>query len=901
MNRTLLVGFVVLSLAIPLWAENLARNPGFETDADGDGSPDEWRTSGDSRLVKQTLTADPGRDAGHCAHLACTSFRPGNPAAHAMLCQLDIPVRRGVGYRLSFWAKGQGIAEQVVSVAMSDTSVWAECGLQDSFVPTPHWTQFRFVFRATRDCLTGSRLQIWFPSTGDLWLDDVEFEEAGEQLYRPGEVLAATGRRNLVPNASFECGSDGWGSAQWDRSAHWGGPMNRLFGQLDSDQPFDGRTSLRIELNESNQPVSFFDYYELHRQPIAAPLAGNQGFLEVEPQQPHTLSVYLRAATDDTPALLAVREFGGGSREQSVRVGRQWQRFSLTFRPASRWCYVLAGPDLRPAKDRPAPPTSATVWLDAVQFEQADQPSGFQLRLPCEIGLETGQVGNVFAWNEPLQIRLNIGSESPGLPPEARVELRLTDFADQEVWSQTIQPVPTGATAVEIAAADSRRGFLRLHVRLTAGETTCQRSLRLAAIPPPHGEDSRFGVNHAYPWPHLLDLCRQAGLGWVRDWSLKWQDVEPEKGRFTFAEPDFQIDRPRSHRLQVLGLVPFPSSNWSSSAPDSVPAGQRYPENRQRMAYAPRDLAEFENFVAQMVAHYQGRVQWWQVFNEPLFTDYSLPRKLGYDGAVYAKHVQAFARAARQANPHSRVLAGIGYVSEGQILEDFDKFFAAGGLAAADAIDIHHYPRIRPPEFIEGPLRQLNELMDRHGGRKPIWLTEYGYYADDDPAAVPLAHGGFDQPLASELQQSEYAVRWAVVNLANGVDKIFYHAGTCDGLNQDSLQGIFFEYGGAPHKIYAAQAVLAHWLTPTAQFVRRLPLAGPVRAYLFRDGDNLVCVVWADRDDAGQKVELASDKVAVWDLMGRPQTARRFTPSGTPKYLTASGLTDDEFQAAIRP
>jgi hypothetical protein len=72
------------------------------------------------------------------------------------------------------------------------------------------------------------------------------------------------------------------------------------------------------------------------------------------------------------------------------------------------------------------------------------------------------------------------------------------------------------------------------------------------------------------------------------------------------------------------------------------------------------------------------------VFNEPLFTDYSLPRKLGYDGATYATHVKAFARAARQANPDSRVPAGIGYLSEGQILEDFDKFFAAGGLTAAE-------------------------------------------------------------------------------------------------------------------------------------------------------------------------------------------------------------------------
>lgn len=900
MSRIWFSFFVSLALVARLQAENLARNPGFEIDSDGNGVPDEWRMSGDSRLVEQSLTLSAGRAGSKCARLACTRYQAGNPAAHAMICQMDIPVRRGVGYRVSFWAKGEGIADQVVSVGLSDTAVWADCGLQDSFVPTPQWTRFDFVFRGARDCPKGSRFQVWFLSTGTLWLDDVVFEEAGDQLYRPGEIIAASGRRNLVPNASFECGSDGWGSAEWDRTAHWGGPLNLLFGQSDSQRAYDGRTSLRIELNQDNQPVSFFDYFELHRSPVRAPLAGNQGFLEVEPQRAYTLSAYLRAAEDDTPALLAVRQFGGGTQQKQVRVSRQWQRFAMTFKPASRWCYVLAGPDLRRSPDRPASPSAATVWLDAVQLERAEAPREFQTGQPIEIGLSTDKVGNVFNWEEPLRIRLTVGSSEPERLRAARIEWRLVDFFDRQIRSETIGRVAQGETTIEVPASEDSRGFLRIHARLTAGDLVSERTMRVAAVPVHRGDDSRFGVNHAYPWPHLLDLCRQAGLVWMRDWSLKWQDVEPEKGRFTFTEPDYQIDRPRKHGLQVLGLLPFPSSNWSSSAPASVKAGDRYPENRQRAAYAPRDLAEFENYVAQTVRHYQGRVPWWQVFNEPLFTDYSLPRKLGYDGTTYATHVKAFAHAARQANPQAHVLAGIGYLSDGQILEDFEKFFAAGGLAAADAIDIHHYPRVRPPEFFEGPLQKLNALMDKHGGRKPIWLTEYGYYADDDPATVPLAHHGFDQPLASERQQSEYAVRWAVLNFANGVDKIFYHAGTCDGLNQDSLQGIFFEYGGTPHKIYAAQSVMSHFLTPTSKFVARLTLAAPTRAYLFRDGDRLVCVAWADTETQAREITLGNDKVRLFDLMGRPMAGRRFSPSGTPLYIMSDGLNDDEFHAAVK-
>jgi GH35 family endo-1,4-beta-xylanase len=100
----------------------------------------------------------------------------------------------------------------------------------------------------------------------------------------------------------------------------------------------------------------------------------------------------------------------------------------------------------------------------------------------------------------------------------------------------------------------------------------------------------------------------------VRDWSLKWKDVEPEKGRFTFREADLQIDRPREHGLRVLAMLPFPSSPWSSTAPAS--AGARYEERRSVIARAPRDMAEFENYVEGTVDHYRGRITWYQVFNE---------------------------------------------------------------------------------------------------------------------------------------------------------------------------------------------------------------------------------------------------------------------------------------------
>lgn len=897
----LLAAFAASSLSASEEKANLLVNPSFDKDANKDGVPDGWRASGDGR-VKQTLSIDRDGEGRPCAKLACTAFTATGPASHVMLCQMDIPIERGRYYRLAFRARGEGILGDIVQIGMRDTRKWGSLGLDEAFVPMTEWKRHEFVFQAPQDCPTGSRLQIWFSSTGTLWLADAELVKTDRPQFGPGVRFEPGSSANLVPNGSFECGTYNWGSEQLDRNAHWGGSMNCLFGSLDSQDPYDGSHCLRIDLSPENRPVSWFDYFDLSRQEIRAPLAASLGFMKLTPGRPYTLSAYLRAAAADTPCQLVVRQLQGGDFSRAVSVGADWQRHSITFKPKSDWCYVLVGPDLRESGGAEVP-VKATLWIDAVQLEASGEAEPFVARDPVEIGLSTERVGNVFDWDEPLEFALHASRSASARNRPVKVELTLVDFNDEPIWQETIE-VPPGTApsvvqSVRLAPDERRRGWMRLKATVTGETSSGSVSIRLASIPVCEASDSRFGMNHAYPWPHLLDLCRKAGLIWVRDWSCKWHEVEPEPGRFTFAETDMQIDRPRSHGLEVLGLAPFPSSYWSSSAPGDFNPSASYTKNRERISYAPREQGPFEEYVRKTVGHYGDRIRWWQVFNEPLYTSYSLPRDFGYTGADYAKWVRVFAETARSANPECKILAGIGGISEGAIARDWTEFFGAGGLASIDAVDIHHYPRIRPPEFMEEMLRKFNVLMDEHGGRKPILLTEYGYYADDDPSIVPMPNSGFNIPLESERLQAAYVVRWNTIMLGGGVEKIFYHAGTCDGVNRDSLQGIFFEYGGEPHKVYAAQAVMARLLPATCRFVDRPALGEGVWAYRFRDGEQTVVVVWAPEGLRAEPIRITDDRVRVLDLMGRPVHQAQVTPNGTPVYVVGEGLSDEELGRAV--
>ena len=168
-------------------------------------------------------------------------------------------------------------------------------------------------------------------------------------------------------------------------------PLNRLFGEIDDREAYDGRHSLRIELTPENQPVSFFDYYEASHTPVRAPLAANVGYLEVEPGRPYTLSVYMKAQKLGTPACLAVRKFLGGEFQKTVRVSPAWEHYVLSFKPWDVGATCWRDPICGRRRQNPQPPGSATVWIDAVQLQQAAAAGPFATRQPLEIGIRTPQ------------------------------------------------------------------------------------------------------------------------------------------------------------------------------------------------------------------------------------------------------------------------------------------------------------------------------------------------------------------------------------------------------------------------------------------------------------------------------------------------------------------------------
>ena len=139
----------------------LAASPAraLETNLVANGSFEQSRQAGRARRlgrapatapIKQQLALDTGRDGKRCAKLDCTEFTGDGPDFHAMICQVGkVSVRQGHWYRLTFWAKAEGIEDgrgrsrALATCAGGRTPAWPRPSCAGT-----QWEQFEFLFRA---------------------------------------------------------------------------------------------------------------------------------------------------------------------------------------------------------------------------------------------------------------------------------------------------------------------------------------------------------------------------------------------------------------------------------------------------------------------------------------------------------------------------------------------------------------------------------------------------------------------------------------------------------------------------------------------------------------------------------------------------------------------------------
>ena len=698
-------------------------------------------------------------------------------------------------------------------------------------------------------------------------------EEIKHSHFQPR--LPSIGSKNFLPNSSFELGTDHWSSL--GQITGWGGDLSGLFGKIQPEGALDGNHCLRIDMGLGHTLVTHYDGWPPDRRIQHVPLVANLGWAEVKKGAEYTLSSYLRADPPGMKARLVFRH--GGQPPDSIReevktivLTGQWRRYTFTRAALEETLCIAVGPDMN---DHPE--QSATFWVDAIQLEENPHPTPYQPREVVEIGVETGKYGNIFNAKKPVRLKVhasNITLETVTVD----LKIQLQDYFDQQLPGESLRLEIPGSQVIPLdwPLKIPGKGFYRARIDWWVNGIGHSRVLKFAVIKPYSFDNSPFGVNHAPTTTEQCELLKWAGVTWARDWSLNWEWIESKPGQITYD--DSHIDRLTKAGINVVSLLPpNPSTNWASEAPKDVPAHQW-----KRLAYAPKSPQQLYAHIDRTVRRFRNRVKVWEFLNEPLWVpNFCLPQSAGYKISDYLSLLQNAYHTMKVADPNCQVVGGLGIQAEFPL---GDEFLRAGGLDFVDCYNLHPYAGFRAPEaFIEN-MKRILAVMDEMGTRKPIWATECGYYSADDrpwkPWFVPKDHHGAEWLLNSERQCANYMVRFSVILLAHGVEKIFWHESTEGPTNNGSwnLGNPLLAEEALPRKSYPALAALANFLGPNPKFTAKMTFPEAVfglewdqlYGFAFQCNEQAVGIVWSVEERQVQEEIVLAPGIEAFDLMGNP-------------------------------
>ena len=726
----------------------------------------------------------------------------------------------GHEYSFRIWLRGKSAAPVVVFLQQTDapyearqarlvqvSSKWTPVTL--SFVPQAGQSEIAAMIRLSEP--------------GTVWIDDARFVEGALPVAPEANWEAAPD--NLLPNGSFEAGlSGGWGIIS-DNSLEESTP------QIDASAAHEGKSSLRIRVLPPAPHLP------------ATVMSAHSPAVPIVPNLDYTASIWIKADKPDSVVSMGLDDAG---EQQWVSVGTEWQRFSITRRPSAKTTRFSFGCYL--SRD-------TTLWFDGAQLQAGAQPSPEYLpQSPVELDMSTSRAGHVFYDGEDARLTVRTGAQA--LPPGARLRSQLFDVYGARTKLPDVRlPAPQLVIAPD---AKRPRGLFKVRAQVVdarGGALSPPVEIVWARVPRPRElapEDSFFGT-HFLLTPEYSAIARAVGMRWVRihDSSriTKWATAEPNQGDFRFY--DQAVDQVRSSGMRILGMLDGAPA-WANARHDIKP--EDFWMNHYALPDAPGALESWKRYVQTMTGHYKGRIDYWEVWNEPWNAN---PPFFTGTPQFYGELLKAAYPAAKEGNAQSVVIGIDTYPVYGDHFTE--GAMKASGPAFYDVFSYHDYfgaLKVGPNPAAQQFAQQFHAMQEKYGAVKPVWITE-GSPVDPASFYFPAGDVTILRKHASDF------VRFYVSTMSTGAQKFFLY-----GMFGHSLSGGFNSHLEHDHAIRVSLVACAHLASLVDGLpppVRREPVGG-VDAYEFRAAKGNITVLW---NYNGETATVAPPpKTRVFDMFG---------------------------------
>jgi hypothetical protein len=432
--------------------------------------------------------------------------------------------------------------------------------------------------------------------------------------------------------------------------------------------------------------------------------------------------------------------------------------------------------------------------------------------------------GNIFLAGEPVAV---------AAPPGEVETWRAVDYDDNPVANglckngmAEIGPLPAGW----------------YKIMRDAGQATNEVFLGvLEPLRAPTPLSSPIGIDVAAAWFYpdarldgAINLCRLAGMNWVRD-RLLWSEIEPRRGEFaTHTRYDEAVRAQTSAGLQVLDVHHL-SAGWATT----------------NSARFPPDLRDIYNFYRELAHRWQGQLAAFEPWNEADIKEFG-----GHTGSEMATLQKAAWLGLKAGNPGLAVCQNVFAIHRLATLRDFQDNEA---WPYFDTFNLHHY------EPFENYPKLYQDFRSVSAG-KPLWVTECNV------AVHWKGDAKLQEPSEADLRvQSERVPKIYSMAIHEGAQAVFYfmlphyvESQTQFGVLRPDL---------TPRPAFLALAAAGRLLADAKPLGRVRSEDPAVQGYLFaakadgREGD--ILVIWSDHEAT---FVLPEPPVACFDHLGRPRS-----------------------------
>jgi len=294
----------------------------------------------------------------------------------------------------------------------------------------------------------------------------------------------------------------------------------------------------------------------------------------------------------------------------------------------------------------------------------------------------------------------------------------------------------------------------------------CSTGAQSRPRPLPNADVNPWGTNvflnkevETWKKERTIKMIQEAGIAWVKQ-QFPWEDLEqPRKGQFfdtkynqnTWDKYDEIVKLAEDAGLQLIIRLDRPPA-WARSDKD-------HPER------PPDNFADYGDFVATVANRYKGRVNHFQIWNEPNLGEEWTGKP---DPAEYVRLLKIGYQRVKEANPQALVLTaplainmetGPLHLNE---LDFLDQMYQAGAKDSFDVVSANAYGMDKPPS--DPPSKSvlnfrrvelLRQVMEKNGDAdRAIWFNEYGWNAS--PKEMPKEDLIWQR--VTEKQQAEWTV-----------------------------------------------------------------------------------------------------------------------------------------------